>query len=84
MRFSAKLIVAARYDALAQPGNLAAPTQILVGELYRETPPSYARRIVAAISGAELHIIPGAGHLSNLENPAAVNARLRPFLGAQG
>ena len=36
--------------------------------------------MAAAIPGARLDVIPRAGHLANLESPAAVNAALRAFL----
>ena len=36
--------------------------------------------MAAAIPRARLDVIPGAGHLSNLEDPVAVNAALRAFL----
>ena len=36
--------------------------------------------MAAAIGGSRLEIIPGAGHLSNLENPTAYNAVLARFL----
>jgi pimeloyl-ACP methyl ester carboxylesterase len=32
------------------------------------------------IHHAELHVIEGAGHLSNLEKPAEFNAALRKFI----
>ena len=34
----------------------------------------------AAIHGSVLEVIPDAGHLLNLENPAAFNAAVRRFL----
>jgi pimeloyl-ACP methyl ester carboxylesterase len=33
-----------------------------------------------AIAGSELAVIPGAGHLSNLERPETFNAALARFL----
>ena len=41
---------------------------------------SEAATMAAAIPRARLDVIPGAGHLANLENPGAVNAALRAFL----
>ena len=36
----------------------------------------------AAISGSRLEIIPAAGHVSNVERPAAFNQVLSEFLAA--
>ena len=43
---------------------------------------SYAEALAAGIPGARLQIIPGAGHIANLEAPEAVNAALREHLDA--
>ena len=48
-----------------------------------ETPLSYAEALAAGIPGARLQIIPGAGHISNLEAPEAVNIALREHLDAR-
>lgn len=34
----------------------------------------------AAIPGSELTVLPGVGHMSNLEAPAVFNAAVRDFL----
>ena len=46
------------------------------------TPPAEMRTIAAAIPGAEYVEVPSAGHMSPLENPAAVNQAMRNFLRA--
>ena len=65
------------FDALEQ---VAAPTLVAVGEHdvpgFREMSAVLARRI----PGAELREIAGAGHMVNLEQPAAVNGLLTQFL----
>ena len=55
-------------------------TLVLVGAEDVLTPPAEAATMAAAIPRARLDVIPAAGHLANLENPAAVNAVLRAFL----
>ena len=70
----------ARESVHHQLGRIRAPTLVLVGEEDRATPPFRARRIAAGIPGAQLEIIPGAGHLCTVEEPAAVNAALDRFL----
>lgn len=57
-----------------------APTLVVVGALDRVTPPKVARRIAERIDGAELAVIEGAGHVSNVEQPAAFNAAVIGFL----
>ena len=56
------------------------PTLVLVGEEDTLTPLEDGRSMASAIPDARLHIIPGAGHLSNLEAPGAFNAALETFL----
>jgi pimeloyl-ACP methyl ester carboxylesterase len=70
------------HDVRARLGELAVPTLVLVGERDEETPLAYAEALAAGIAGARLQIIPGAGHISNLEAPAAVNIALREHLDA--
>ena len=66
------------YDQLDQIG---VPTLIAVGDQDVATVPAKAARIHARIAGSTLHTIPGAGHTSTVEEPAAVNALLINFLG---
>lgn len=78
LELAARLI--ARHDATERLPLIRCPALVMAGEDDRETPPEYAREIAARIRGANLSIIPGAGHISNLEAPDAVSARLRVFL----
>jgi 3-oxoadipate enol-lactonase len=61
------------------PG-LAVPVLIVVGEEDVITPPAESRRMAEAIAGSRLVVLPAAGHLANLENPAAFNRELAGFL----
>ena len=61
-------------------GPIAVPTLVVVGSDDHLTPPSCARAMAAAIRGAELLEVPGAGHLVPLEKPALLNEKLRTFL----
>jgi 3-oxoadipate enol-lactonase len=60
--------------------KIAVPTLILCGDQDVATPPENARRIQALIPNSQCTIIPGAGHSSTIEEPAAVNAALIRFL----
>ena len=70
------------HDVRSRLGEVGAPTLVLVGEHDEETPLAYAEALATGIPGAVLQIIPGAGHVSNLEAPAAVNLALRAHLDA--
>lgn len=61
-------------------GEIRVPTLIMVGEEDRGQPPARSRELERAIPGAELVIIPEAGHLSALEQPEVVNEVMHDFL----
>jgi 3-oxoadipate enol-lactonase len=65
------------------PAAVAVPTVVVVGELDRDEVHSHARHLAAAIPGARLEVVAGAGHLVNLERPAAFVALIRAALHAQ-
>src|SRR6185437_5558270 len=69
-----------RPDATPGLAKIAVPTLILVGEHDSLTPPIMAEGMARLIPRSRLVVIPGAGHLSNLENPAAFNAAIAEFL----
>ncbi|WP_059012925.1 alpha/beta fold hydrolase [Streptomyces specialis] len=67
--------------ALAAFGGPAAPpVLVLAGERDEITPAAHSERIAAALPGAELALLPGAGHLVLLEAPHEVNERLARLL----
>ena len=51
--------------------RIVAPTLVVAGGDDVSTPVVEAQRIAARISGARLQVLPGAGHLVNLERPDA-------------
>lgn len=55
---------------------ITAPTLCLVGELDAETPVAYSQAIVDLVPGARLLVVPGAGHLLNVEAPDVVDAAI--------
>ena len=55
------------------------PTLLLWGADDRRSPLHIARQFHAAIPGAELAVIPNAGHVSNMEQPDAFNTHIRRF-----
>jgi 3-oxoadipate enol-lactonase len=60
-------------------GDIRAPTHVIVGSADRLTTPEMARELASSIPGARLTVI-DAGHLSNIEQPAAFNAAVIAFL----
>ena len=70
----------ARADSGSLLPSLRMPTLILVGEEDTLTPPSESESMHQAIAGSTLIRIPEAGHMSNLEAPAAFNAAVSDFL----
>jgi 3-oxoadipate enol-lactonase len=70
----------ARPEPVAVLEHVTAPTLVAVGDrdvpCFREMSAVLARRI----PGARYHVITGAGHMVNLEQPAAVNDLLTRFL----
>ena len=69
-----------RPDSTALLPQVSVPTLVIVGEEDELTPPADSQRIAEAVPGAILVTIPGAGHLSNMEQPDAFNAALNAFL----
>lgn len=72
--------MAERPDSRPMLGNISVPTLVVVGADDTVTPIADAEAMVNAIPGAELAVIPEAGHLSNLEQPEAFNQALREFI----
>jgi pimeloyl-ACP methyl ester carboxylesterase len=59
-------------------------TQLIWGELDVRSPLSVARELERRIPGATLAVIPGCGHVSNLEAPGPFNELVRDFLRNRG
>jgi len=63
--------------------EIAVPALLVWGEHDARSPPaSVARQFHDAIPDSELVLIPGAGHISNLERPELFNAAVRDFCRA--
>jgi len=74
--------VIGRKPIYGELGKIAVPTLVVVGDEDVATVPAKAERIAAAIPGARLVVIPGAGHTSSVEQPDLVNAALEGFLAS--
>lgn len=73
----------ARPDFLPELPGIQAPTLVLVGEEDVSTPPARATELAEGIPGAELQIIPKAGHLSTIEAPEQTASAILAHLQAQ-
>ncbi len=71
-----------RSDSTPLLAQVSVPTLVITGAEDEMIPVEESRRIASAVRGAKLVIIPGAGHLANLEQPEAFNAALTGFLAA--
>jgi len=76
--------MALRPDARDILARFGGPVLVVVGTEDVITPPTKARTMVELVPRAELVEIPGAGHLANLEQPAAFNAALDRLLARVG
>ena len=64
--------------------SISVPAMVIVGEHDALTPPAVAEAMTRGIPHAMLRVIPGAGHLSNMEQPRQVNAAIAELLDVVG
>ena len=68
------------YNLADQLDQIQTPTLILVGEQDKMTPLRFSEELAEGIPGAELTVIPRAGHMVALEQPKRVAEGIRSFL----
>lgn len=68
------------FDERASLSSIRVPTLCLAGEADQTAPAKVMERMAARIPGARFASLPGAGHLPNLETPAAFDAAILAFL----
>jgi pimeloyl-ACP methyl ester carboxylesterase len=68
--------IISRPDSRPRLAAIGCPLLVLVGDQDQLTPPELAREIADGEPAGRLQIVPDSGHLSTLEQPAAVNAAL--------
>jgi 3-oxoadipate enol-lactonase len=74
------MAMADRPDSVQQLCTITAPTLIMIGQEDDTTPLDDAQLMAKQIPGAQLTVIPLAGHLSNLEQPKVFNDVLSRFV----
>jgi pimeloyl-ACP methyl ester carboxylesterase len=75
-----QLAMLARPDSHADLGAVRVPTLVLCGAGDAVTPLADHEAIAGCIAGARLVVVPDSGHLSTIEQPAAVTAALSSWL----
>jgi pimeloyl-ACP methyl ester carboxylesterase len=68
------------FDRRADVSRIALPTLILCGGADRMTPVKYSQFLHEQIARSQLTVVPGAGHIVMLEQPAAAAAVVAHFL----
>jgi pimeloyl-ACP methyl ester carboxylesterase len=70
------------FDVMDRLGAIDRPTLVITGEDDQMTPVKYARYLADHLARARLEIVPGAGHMVMLEQPAAVEKILTDWLAS--
>lgn len=68
------------FDVMGQLGGIHSPTLVICGTEDRLTPPKYSQYLVDRIAGAELELIPDAGHMVMVEKPDIVAEAIQSAL----
>jgi pimeloyl-ACP methyl ester carboxylesterase len=68
--------------AAGRLNDISAPTLVVVGERERPTVMADCQTLAANIRGARLVVLPGVGHMSNMEDPQAFNTAVLEILSA--
>jgi pimeloyl-ACP methyl ester carboxylesterase len=62
--------------------TLRTPTLLIAGEHDRTAPPAVMQRMAERIAGSRLVVLPGAGHIANVEQPEAFDRALLDFIAS--
>jgi pimeloyl-ACP methyl ester carboxylesterase len=73
-----------RDDITARLGEIRVPALVIHGEADAAIELALAQKLTAGLADAELVVIPGAGHASNLTHSEPVNAAIEGFLAKLG
>lgn len=69
-------------DLTGSLASLGVPVVVVVGDADRHTPPQLARRLVEAVPGARLVVVPDAGHMLPFEAPDLLAGLVADAAGA--
>lgn len=76
-------VLRTRPDSTPTLATITVPTLVICGDEDALTPVKESELLRAAIPDAQLAVIPGAGHASAVEHPAAFNALLSSYIRAR-
>ncbi len=68
------------FDLMQQVESIKAPALVICGEEDQLTPVKFSRYLSEHIEGADLFLVPGAGHMVMLERPGEVAERIEEFM----
>jgi pimeloyl-ACP methyl ester carboxylesterase len=68
------------FDVMNELDRIQAPVLVITGEKDMITPPKYGQFLHANIAGSRMVSVPGAGHLSPIEQKQSVSSAIREFL----
>lgn len=68
-------------DYLRHLGKVTIPVLYVVGEVDKGAAPEVMREMAEATPGSAFKVVPGAAHISNMNNSAGFNAAISAFLG---
>ncbi|WP_417516289.1 alpha/beta fold hydrolase [Minwuia sp.] len=68
------------FDRSDNVKNIACPALLIAGEEDKTAPAAVMERMAQRIDGAAFHVIPEAGHIANIEAPAATNRLIADFM----
>lgn len=74
------IAIMSRTDTTNFLSQIKIPTLVICGSFDKLTPPIVMRPMAEKIPGAEFAVVPRAGHMTPLENPANVNDLIGGFL----
>jgi pimeloyl-ACP methyl ester carboxylesterase len=72
--------LASRDDVTGKLGQIKVPTLVVHGDADAAIELALGEELAAGIEGAELVVVPGAGHAANLTHPETVNPAIERFL----
>jgi pimeloyl-ACP methyl ester carboxylesterase len=78
--YRAALAAIVAFDRRASLADIEVPLLCLAAEHDRTAPPELMQRLAERVAGAEFVCLQAAGHIANVEQPAAFNAALVSFL----
>jgi proline iminopeptidase len=67
------------YDATPRLGEITVPTLFTAGE-FDEATPATTRYYASLVPGSEFRVVPGAGHMTTIDNPAETVRQVREWM----